>query len=121
MPSLHATNRRELHQYFLEFNYQPGGCFGYFFFCSGEGRGESEAPGGGGGCSFLEIPEGEISQEKRPGADGHEGMCGEFWGGGGGKYFFSGRNSHQGNHFVTKRLGMSLLLPEVSRKWGSWE
>ena len=34
-----------------------GGRFGYsFFFSSGEGKGEFEAPGRGGGRSFLRIP-----------------------------------------------------------------
>ena len=45
-----------------------------FFFCSGEREGDSEAPGGG----------------SRAGGAGGEGVCGEFFGGGGGKIFFSG-------------------------------
>ena len=38
--------------------YSLGGHFGYylFFLCSGEGKGESEAPGRGGGRFFIENP-----------------------------------------------------------------
>ena len=43
-----------------------------FFFCSGEGKGESEAPGGGGGRFLIENP-------RRGGSPERGG-----WGGGGG-------------------------------------
>ena len=68
-----------------------GGRFGYFyFFCSGEGKGEPEAPGGGG--DFLwKIPGAGVSRVGGGGgARGREGVCGEFGGGGGAKYFFFG-------------------------------
>ena len=61
--------------------------FRYFFFCSGRGKGESEAPGGG-GCRFLLKPGGF---SRRGGAEGPGGCLqriGEF-GGGWGKMFFS--------------------------------
>ena len=48
-----------------------------------------EIPGGGGVSRVGGGREGE-------GARGREGICGDFWGGGGAKYFFSGRNVHQG-------------------------
>ena len=74
-----------------------GGRFGYFFFCSGERKGESEAPGGGRGNDFLlKIPGGGVSWPGGGGgARGWQGACGEFGGGGGAKYFFWGRNSPQ--------------------------
>ena len=68
-----------------------GGRFGYFYFsCLGEGKGESEAPGrGGGGQLFIENP---TKGGALPGgggcARGREGLQG-MWGGGG-KYSFSG-------------------------------
>ena len=72
----------------------------FYFFCSGEGKGESEAPGRGGG--LLKIPRGGGGAPRRGGGGCHrvcEGPGGSagnfFWGGA--KYFFRGRNSHQGN------------------------
>ena len=59
----------------------------FYFFCSGRGKGESGAPGAGGGSVFYWK-----SQEGGgvPGGGG-AGKVGEFLGGGGGpKYFFSG-------------------------------
>ena len=68
--------------------------FRIFFFCSGRGKGKSEASGGGG--LFLKIPGGGgVLQE---GPRGREGVCGEFGnlgGGGGLNIFFRGRNVHQ--------------------------
>ena len=69
----------------------------FYFFCSGEGKGESEAPGGrGGGRFFIENPKaGVVSQE------GGEGQRGCLRGMGGGlKVFFS----HQENYIHTKIL-----------------
>ena len=67
----------------------------FFFFCSGRGKGESEAPGGVGDRFFIENPR----RGGRPGgAEGPEGCLrriGEFWGGGGLNIFFQGRNVHQ--------------------------
>ena len=74
----------------------------FYFFCSGRGKGESEAPEGGGGGRFLiESPRrGGVS--RRGGAE-RPGGClrriGELWGGPGGggpNFFFRGRNVHQG-------------------------
>ena len=56
-----------------------GGRFGYFlfFFCSGRGKGESEARRGGGDPFFIENPRrgGGGFQE---GPRGREGVCGEL-------------------------------------------
>ena len=68
----------------------------FFIFCSGRGKGESEAPGGGGGAPIFWW-----KSEGGGGPGGAEGpggcVCGVlgnfFWGGGGAKYlnfFFSG-------------------------------
>ena len=59
-----------------------------FFLCSGRGKGESKAPGEGGGIVFIENPSGGGGglQDGR-GSRGREGVCselGNFWGGGGG-------------------------------------
>ena len=63
-----------------------GGRFGYFLFflCSGEGKGESEAPGGGGGRFFIENPRrgGGPPGRGGGGGGGREGVCVEFGGGG---------------------------------------
>ena len=63
----------------------------FYFFCSGERKGEFEAPGGGRGDDFLlKIPGRGVSRAGRGGgARGWEGVCGEF-GWGGAKYFFFG-------------------------------
>ena len=62
------------------------------FFLSGRGKGESEVPGGEGFHFLLKIPGGEGGFQEGP--RGREGVCGELGnlGGGGAKYFFSGRN-----------------------------
>ena len=55
----------------------------FYFFCSGEGKGKSEAPGRGGVGFLIENPKGGGS----PGGVGvgcREGVCGEFFGGAGG-------------------------------------
>ena len=62
----------------------------FIFFCSGRGKGESEAPGEGGGRFLVKIPGGGVS--RTGGAEGPGGRpqrIGEFWRGGV-KYFFSG-------------------------------
>ena len=67
--------------------------FRIFFFCSGEGKGESEAPGAGGGLTFHENPRrGGVSGRVGPGAGEGPGGC--LWGifGGGLNIFFRGRN-----------------------------
>ena len=76
-----------------------GGRFGYFlfFFCSGRGKWESEAPGRGGFGFFIENPRrgGGVQEE---GLRGREGVCGElgnFEGWGAKYFFFRGRNVHQ--------------------------
>ena len=55
----------------------------FHFFCLGEGKGESEAPGGEGDIFLLKIPGRVVS--RAGGAD---------WGGGV-NFFFRGRNSYQ--------------------------
>ena len=75
------------------------GHFGYLFIflCSGAGKGEFEAPVGGGGCNFLlKIPGGGGGSPGRGGgARGRESVCGDLGGGGRLNIFFRGRNSHQ--------------------------
>ena len=68
----------------------------FYFFCSGEGKAESEAPGRG-GLVFIQNPKGGVSCRRGGGGPrGWEGVCGE--GGGRGLHIFlRGRNSHQGN------------------------
>ena len=64
----------------------------FIFFCSGRGKGESEAPGGVGDRCFIENPRRGGGGEGREGARGRE-VCGElgnFEGGGGLNFFFSG-------------------------------
>ena len=58
----------------------------FYFFCSGEGKGESEVPGVWGGFFYWKIPGGG-SPGWVGGAGGgegvcREGVCGEFGGGG---------------------------------------
>ena len=71
----------------------------FFFFCSGEGKGEPKGPGGGGGTIFHgKSQEGGGWCPRRVGAGGRG--AGRLFegnlGGGGPKYFFfRGRNSHQ--------------------------
>ena len=71
----------------------------FIFICSGRRKGESEAPGVGGGRFLLKIPGGGVS--RRGGAKGgREGVCSELgiWGGGGGGeiFLFRGRDVHEG-------------------------
>ena len=58
----------------------------FIFFCSGEGKGESEAPGRGGGRFFIENPRrGGGSPTRGGGGGGGAGRlsAGNFRGGGG--------------------------------------
>ena len=71
-----------------------GGRFG-FFFCSGEGKGESEAPGRGGVGFFLRIPGGwDLPRGGGGVCEGPGGLQG-FRGRGAKYLFFRGRNAHQ--------------------------
>ena len=72
----------------------------HIFFCWGEGKGESEALGGGGERFFIENPRrgGGVSRAGRGGGEGPGGCLRGIRGGGGGlKIFFRGRNPHQEN------------------------
>ena len=63
----------------------------FYFFCSGRRKGESEAPGvGGGGRFFIENPRRGGAPEGE-GPRGREGVCSELGnGGGGGQNIFFG-------------------------------
>ena len=68
-----------------------GGRFAYFllfFFCSGEGKGESEEPGGGGRFSIENPRRGGGCLPSGWGRA--EGVFAGNLGGGGAKYFFAG-------------------------------
>ena len=69
-----------------------GGRFGYFLFFSprGRGRGCPRRRDGGGRIFSGKSQEGGLPVGGGGGARGREGVCGEFGGGGGAKYFFSG-------------------------------
>ena len=59
----------------------------FYFSARGDGREESEAPGGG----LVKIPEGGGGlQEGGEGLSGREGVSAANWGMGGAKYFFFG-------------------------------
>ena len=82
----------------------------FIFFCSGRGKGESEAPGRGGGFGcLLKMPGGG-------GSPGREGLGGclrrieEFWGGGL-NIFFSGAKCPP-----SKCRGYGLTLPYREKK-----
>ena len=90
-----------------------------YFSCSGE-KGESEAPGKGGGSVFIENPRrGGGGFQEGEGSSGREGVCGElgnfFWGGGA-KYFFSGPNVHQASESLAH---VTLLTTPRLRFWCS--
>ena len=81
-----------------------GGRFGYFhFFLLGGGERDPEEPGGG-GRFFLKIPRrgGLPGGWGRGGPKGWEGVCGEFGGGEGAKYFF-------GAEIPTKKISLEML------------
>ena len=93
-----------------------GGRFGYFlFFLLGEGKGESEAPGEGGGSVFynIENPGGGLPGQE--GLRGQEGVCCELGNclGRGLNFFWGGRNVHQ----VKKSQSMFLDIV-VAVIWG---
>ena len=65
----------------------------FYFFCSGEGKAESDAPGGGGGRFLMKnARRGGVCQERGRGGGGREGPGGCLWGiwGGGGLNIFFG-------------------------------
>ena len=62
------------------------------FFCSGKGKGESEAPGGGGSFFIENARRGEGFPGGAEGPAGCLRRIGEL---GGVFFFFSGRNVHQ--------------------------
>ena len=93
------------------FGRRLGGRFGYFyFFCSGRGKGQSEA---GGGISFLlKIPGGGGGAG---GPRGREGVCGKLeFGGGGGLNILGGRNVHQGDEVYQECQGMGSTSARLS-------
>ena len=55
----------------------------FYFFCSGRGKGESEATGGGGVDFLLKVPQGGGSPGGG-GPRGREGVCGKLGNSGGG-------------------------------------
>ena len=64
----------------------------FIFFCSGRGKEEFEAPGGGGNCLFIENTR-RGGSPGREGPRGQEGVCGKLGNGGGGGWqsiFFFG-------------------------------
>ena len=67
----------------------------YFFFGRGRGMGESKAPGEGVPFFLLKIPGGVGVPRRREGEGECPGGCLRVNLGGGAKYFFRGRNSHQ--------------------------
>ena len=89
--------------------YHSWWTFRIFFFCSGRGNGESEAPGGG-GSFFIENPREGVGE--RDGAEGPGGCLrriGEFFGGGGAKFFFFGAETST-KHWTTG-------LPDNGHEW----
>ena len=93
--SAHASVHESAHKSWLLciiIPYKAGWTFRIFFifFCSGEGKGESEALGGGGGRFFIENLRrgGGVLPAGRGG--GGPGGCLRGIRGGGAKYFFSG-------------------------------
>ena len=64
----------------------------FFFFCSGRGKGESEAPGGGGCRFFIDNPRKRVFRRERGRGGGRVSAAnrGILGGGGGLNIFFSG-------------------------------
>ena len=91
----------------------------FYFFCSGEGKGEGkgerDAPRGG--VRFLlknARRRGGVSRERGEGGRGSGGCLRGIWGGGGGaKYFFSGRNSHQDSKLIQQSVSWFGALSSV--------
>ena len=110
----------------------------FYFFCSKEEKGESEALEGGRGSIFLlKIQGGRgVSQDNEGwGARGQDGDCGEFRGGGGGQIFFfraemptknlnllRARSLHGSDIVDFNAIGPCLLFPKphlVGLLWSS--
>ena len=86
----------------------------FYFFLSGEGKGKSEALGGGGGRLFIENPRrGGFCTEGGRGAGRVSAANWRIWGGGL-NFFFRGRNVHQGNVKCLFELG------HVRPVWNGW-
>ena len=89
----------------------------FYFFCSGEAKGEPEGPGGGGGRFFMENPRrgggGFPPAGGGRGGEGREGVSGEF-GGGALNIFFRGRKSHQ-DFLGESNQPLTPILLKVSR------
>ena len=71
----------------MKFTWRTFQIFIIFFAARWRGKGESEAPGGGGSV-FIENPTGEGGFSRR--GRGREGVCGELGNLGGGGFFFCG-------------------------------
>ena len=98
-----------------------GGRFGYIlFFLLGGGAKGVRGAGRGGGEGFLwKIPGVGGAVFRAGGGGGWEGVCGEFWGGGGLNIFFRGRNSHQGGETIFALHGGVPKIPHW-RQWAWW-
>ena len=72
----------------------------FYFSCSGEGKGESEAPGRWGGDFLLKIPGGGSPSRVGAGGRGAGRVFAGIFGGGGVNIFFWGRISHQVFHLL---------------------
>ena len=68
----------------------------FYFFWSGEGKGEYESQGWGGGRFSIENPKGGGLQERGGGQGAGKLSAVIFFLGGGVNFFFRGRNAHQG-------------------------
>ena len=84
-----------------------------FFFCSGEGKEESEAPGGEGVAIFYR--KGGSRGWAGGGARGREGVCGGS-GGGGLNIFFRGRNVHRVKYSLKRFFGKKVVRRPAQRK-----
>ena len=82
----------------------------FYFLCSGEGKGESDAPGRGGGVDFLLKNARGGSQERGEGEGAGWVSVGNFGVGGGLNIFFRGRNAQSDMRWLQKyALPISLL------------
>ena len=85
-----------------------GGRFGFFFFCSGRGKGESAALGGGGRDRiFIENPRRGGGLQHRRGRWGREGVCGEL-----GNFGVGGLNIFFGAEMSTKKSESEIKYPD---------
>ena len=100
-----------------------GGRFGYFLFFSarGSGKGSPRRREEGGGRFLIENPSRGGLPGRAEGARGWEGVCGEFWAGGGVggglNIFFRGQNSHQDIVYElnSNRSNLSVFLGRYHR------